>query len=124
MVDFFERSLIVHQELRGKIGVVNKIPLTTRDDLSVAYTPGVARPCEVIAEDPSLARVLTLKSNTVAIVSDGSAVLGLGNIGALAAIPVMEGEYSPILPASRPFRSSIWTRMTRFSRRSTFSTDC
>ncbi len=92
MVDFFERSLIVHQELRGKIGVVNKIPLTTRDDLSIAYTPGVARPCEVIAEDPSQARALTLKNNTVAIVSDGSAVLGLGNIGALAAIPVMEGK--------------------------------
>ena len=92
MADHFERSLIIHEQLRGKIGVYNKMPVTSHDDLSLAYTPGVARPCEVIARDPSRARDLTIKRNTVAVVSDGSAVLGLGNIGAYAAIPVMEGK--------------------------------
>nr|VFK65334.1 MAG: malate dehydrogenase (oxaloacetate-decarboxylating) [Candidatus Kentron sp. UNK]VFK71504.1 MAG: malate dehydrogenase (oxaloacetate-decarboxylating) [Candidatus Kentron sp. UNK] len=92
MTDFYERSLIIHEQLRGKIEVSNKIWLESRDDLSLAYTPGVARPCEVIAEDPEKARKLTIKHNSVAIVSDGSAVLGLGNIGPLAAIPVMEGK--------------------------------
>lgn len=91
-MDFFERSLIVHEQLRGKIGVVGKMPITNRDDLSLAYTPGVARPCEVIAKDPNKARELTIKRNSVAVVTDGSAVLGLGNIGPLAAIPVMEGK--------------------------------
>lgn len=92
MPDYFERSLIVHEQVRGKLKVTSKIPIFTRDDLSVAYTPGVARPCEVIAANPERARDLTLKRNSVAIVSDGSAVLGLGNIGPLAAIPVMEGK--------------------------------
>lgn len=92
MADFFERSLIVHEQLRGKIGIHNKMPVLNRDDLSLAYTPGVARPCEVIAESPERARDLTIKRNSVAVVSDGSAVLGLGNIGPLAAIPVMEGK--------------------------------
>ena len=92
MPDLYERSLIVHEHLRGKIGVMNKMPVLTRDDLSLAYTPGVARPCEVIAKDPRKAYDLTLKRNAVAVVSDGSAVLGLGNIGPAAAIPVMEGK--------------------------------
>lgn len=92
MTDFFERSLIVHEQLRGKIGIHSRVPVKSRDDLSIAYTPGVARPCEVIAEDRSRARDLTIKNNTVAVVSDGSAVLGLGNIGPYAAIPVMEGK--------------------------------
>jgi malate dehydrogenase (oxaloacetate-decarboxylating) len=92
MSDFFERSLIVHEQLRGKIGVVSKVPIANRDDLSLAYTPGVAKPCEVIAENPQRARDLTIKRNSVAVITDGSAVLGLGNIGALAAIPVMEGK--------------------------------
>ena len=92
MADFFERSLIVHEQLRGKIAVVGKMPVTSRDDLSLAYTPGVARPCEVIAGDVARARDLTIKRNAVAVVSDGSAVLGLGNIGPHAAIPVMEGK--------------------------------
>ena len=91
-MDFFERSLVVHEQLRGKIGVYNKMSVANRDDLSLAYTPGVARPCEVIAKDPSQAYSLTLKRNSVAVVSDGSAVLGLGNIGPHAAIPVMEGK--------------------------------
>ncbi|MEO0452547.1 MAG: NADP-dependent malic enzyme [Verrucomicrobiota bacterium] len=92
MSDTSERSLILHEQLRGKIAVHNKLPIRTSDDLSLGYTPGVARPCEVIAQDPSRARDLTIKSNSVAVVSDGSAVLGLGNIGPLAAMPVMEGK--------------------------------
>ncbi|MEM7249148.1 MAG: NADP-dependent malic enzyme [Acidobacteriota bacterium] len=89
---FDERSLVVHEQLRGKIGLHVKLPVRNRDDLSLAYTPGVAEPCRVIAEDRSRARDLTLKGNAVAVVSDGSAVLGLGNIGPEAAIPVMEGK--------------------------------
>jgi len=92
MSDFYERSLIVHEHLRGKIGTVGKMPIVDHDDLSLAYTPGVARPCSVIAEDREKARDLTLKRNSVAVVSDGSAVLGLGNIGPYASIPVMEGK--------------------------------
>ena len=92
MSDFGERSLIVHEQLRGKIAITGKMPLESEDDLSVAYTPGVAKPCLAIAEDPAKAFELTIKRNSVGIVSDGSAVLGLGNIGSLAAIPVMEGK--------------------------------
>ncbi len=92
MTDYFERSLILHEQLRGKISVHNKLPVGSRDDLSLAYTPGVARPCEVIAADPEAARKLTIKGNAVAVVSDGSAVLGLGDIGPRAALPVMEGK--------------------------------
>ncbi len=90
--NYDERSLIIHEQLRGKIGIFNKMPINNRDDLSLAYTPGVAKPCMAIAEDAARARDLTLKRNAVAVVSDGSAVLGLGNIGAHAAIPVMEGK--------------------------------
>ncbi|HIG56230.1 MAG TPA: NADP-dependent malic enzyme [Candidatus Handelsmanbacteria bacterium] len=92
MSDFYERSTIVHEQLRGKIGIVNKMPIESQDDLSIAYTPGVAGPCRKIAENGALARELTIKRNTVAVVTDGSAVLGLGNIGPLAALPVMEGK--------------------------------
>ena len=92
MTDYFEKSLIMHQQLRGKVGVHNKLPIGSRDDLSIAYTPGVARPCEVIAEDPEEAFRLTIKGNSVAVISDGSAVLGLGDIGPLASLPVMEGK--------------------------------
>jgi len=90
--DFAERSLVLHEKLGGKIETRLKTPLATRDDLSICYTPGVAEPCRAIAADPALARTLTIKKNTVAVVTDGSAVLGLGNIGALAALPVMEGK--------------------------------
>ncbi len=92
MTYYFERSLVLHQHLRGKISVHNRFPIGSREDLSLAYTPGVARPCEVIAADPDQARKLTIKGNAVAVVSDGSAVLGLGDIGPMAALPVMEGK--------------------------------
>lgn len=90
--DIYERSVMIHRQLRGKISLVSKVPVETKDDLSLAYTPGVARPCELIAKDPDQARELTIKRNTIGVVSDGSAVLGLGNIGPLGAIPVMEGK--------------------------------
>jgi len=85
-----DRTFLMH--LGGKLEVVPKVPLRNRDDLSRAYTPGVARVCLAIAEDPAAARNLTVKRNTVAVVTDGSAVLGLGNIGPAAALPVMEGK--------------------------------
>ena len=85
-----DRTFLLH--LGGKIEVTSKVPLKTRDDLSRAYTPGVARISQAIATDPSDARRLTIKRNTVAVVTDGSAVLGLGNIGPAAALPVMEGK--------------------------------
>jgi malate dehydrogenase (oxaloacetate-decarboxylating) len=91
-MNYSERSLIIHEQLRGKIGVSGKMRIENLDDLSIAYTPGVAAPCLAIAKDKALARKLTIKHNSVAVVSDGSAVLGLGNIGPEAAIPVMEGK--------------------------------
>lgn len=87
-----EKALKLHEEWNGKIETVSKAAVKTREDLALAYTPGVAEPCKVIAEDPEAAYKYTIKSNTVAVVSDGSAVLGLGNIGALAAMPVIEGK--------------------------------
>lgn len=92
MSDIFERSLDLHVLRQGKLEVAPKVSLDSKDDLSLAYSPGVARPCEVIADDPERAYDLTIKGNSVAVVSDGSAVLGLGNIGAAAALPVMEGK--------------------------------
>src|SRR4051794_18962711 len=90
-VDFVsDRTFLMH--VGGKIEVVGQVPVKTRDDLSMAYTPGVARVCSAIAEDVSKAWTLTIKANTVAVVSDGSAVLGLGDIGPHAAMPVMEGK--------------------------------
>jgi malate dehydrogenase (oxaloacetate-decarboxylating) len=85
-----DRTFLVH--LGGKLEIVPKVPIRNRDDLSLIYTPGVARICMAIAENPEDARRLTIKRNTVAVVTDGSAVLGLGNIGPLAAMPVMEGK--------------------------------
>lgn len=87
-----EKALKLHEEWNGKLDTVSKVAVKTREDLAIAYTPGVAEPCKVIAEDPEAAYTYTIKSNTVAVVSDGSAVLGLGNIGPLAAMPVMEGK--------------------------------
>jgi malate dehydrogenase (oxaloacetate-decarboxylating) len=85
-----DRTFLLH--LGGKLEIASKVPLKTRDDLSRAYTPGVARICQAIVDDPSDVRRLTMKRNTVAVVTDGSAVLGLGNIGPAAALPVMEGK--------------------------------
>ena len=87
-----EKALALHEKWHGKLETVSKTPVKTREDLSLAYTPGVAEPCKVIAQDKEAAYTYTWKSNTVAVVSDGSAVLGLGNIGPYAAMPVMEGK--------------------------------
>tara|TARA_R110002072_G_scaffold4174_1_gene29347 strand:+ start:34978 stop:36159 length:1182 start_codon:yes stop_codon:yes gene_type:complete len=91
-MDYFEASLERHRETKGKIEVRSRMRLESVDDLSIAYTPGVARPCEQIAKDPASAWDLTWKGRTVAVVSDGSAVLGLGNLGGMASLPVMEGK--------------------------------
>lgn len=87
-----EKALKLHEEWNGKIETASKCHVASKEDLAIAYTPGVAEPCKVIAKDKEAAYKYTIKSNTVAVVSDGSAVLGLGNIGAHAAMPVMEGK--------------------------------
>lgn len=87
-----EKALHMHEKWNGKLETVSKTPVKSREDLAIAYTPGVAEPCKVIAEDTEAAYKYTMKANTVAVVSDGSAVLGLGNIGPYAAMPVMEGK--------------------------------
>lgn len=87
-----EKALMLHEEWKGKLETTAKAKVASREDLALAYTPGVAEPCKVIAKDPEAAYLYTIKSNTIAVVSDGSAVLGLGNIGPLAAMPVMEGK--------------------------------
>lgn len=87
-----EKALLMHEKWNGKLEIVSKPPVKSREDLAVAYTPGVAEPCKVIAGDKEAAYKYTMKANTVAVVSDGSAVLGLGNIGPHAAMPVMEGK--------------------------------
>ncbi|MEE1248741.1 MAG: NADP-dependent malic enzyme [Lachnospiraceae bacterium] len=91
-MDNKEKALQLHEKWNGKLETVSKTPVKTREDLALCYTPGVAEPCKVIAKDPSAAYTYTMKANTVAVVSDGSAVLGLGNIGPYAAMPVMEGK--------------------------------
>lgn len=87
-----EKAMELHKQWQGKIETVAKSKVKSREDLALAYTPGVAEPCKAIAEDKELAYTYTMKANTIAVVSDGSAVLGLGNIGAEAAMPVMEGK--------------------------------
>lgn len=91
-MDYSEKSLLEHKNHKGKLEVRSKLPLENIDDLSIAYTPGVAAVSKAIAQDTKLARELTFKGNSVAVISDGSAVLGLGNIGPEAALPVMEGK--------------------------------
>lgn len=91
-MDYYKESLKMHEEHKGKMAVVSKVKVENKDDLSTAYTPGVAEPCRKIHENPDDVYRYTNKSNTVAVVSDGSAVLGLGNIGGLASIPVMDGK--------------------------------
>jgi len=90
--NYDEESVLLHEKLHGKLSIASRVPLTSRRDLSLAYTPGVAQVCLEIAKDPRRVYSLTLKHNTVAVVSDGSAILGIGNLGAAAAIPVMEGK--------------------------------
>jgi malate dehydrogenase (oxaloacetate-decarboxylating) len=90
--NYNEESLKLHEEHKGKFAIISKVPLVTKEDLSRAYTPGVAQPCLEIAKDPALAYKYTAKGNLVAVVTDGSSILGLGNIGALAGMPVMEGK--------------------------------
>ena len=87
-----EKALMLHEQWNGKLETISKTPVKSREDLALAYTPGVAEPCKVIAQDQEAAYKYTMKANTVAVVSDGSAVLGLGNIGPHAAMPVMEGK--------------------------------
>lgn len=91
-MDYNEISIQKHRELKGKMEIRSKFPLETKDDLSIGYTPGVAAVCKLIARNPESVYTHTIKANSVAVVSDGSAVLGLGNIGAEAALPVMEGK--------------------------------
>lgn len=92
IMDIKEQALKKHYEWQGKIEVVSRVPIETREDLSLAYTPGVAQPCLEIAKDPELSYKLTRRSNLVAVITDGTAVLGLGDIGGLAGMPVMEGK--------------------------------
>ena len=87
-----EKALLLHEAWKGKIETISKAKVASREELALAYTPGVAEPCRVIAQNPEAVYTYTIKSNTIAVVSDGSAVLGLGNIGPLAAMPVMEGK--------------------------------
>lgn len=91
-MDYNKLALAAHEKYQGKVAVASKMPLETADDLSIAYTPGVAEPCRKIAEEPADVYKYTAKGNLVAVITDGSAVLGLGNIGAEAALPVMEGK--------------------------------
>lgn len=91
-MDIYQASLEYHRKLRGKISIEPKARVTNREELSLAYTPGVAEPCRAIAENPEAVYELTGKGNTVAVITDGSAVLGLGDIGAAAGLPVMEGK--------------------------------
>lgn len=91
-MDVKEKALQKHYEWHGKIEVISRAPIETREDLSLAYTPGVAQPCLEIAKDPELSYKLTRRSNLVAVITDGTAVLGLGDIGGLAGMPVMEGK--------------------------------
>lgn len=92
MSDVYQDSLALHLKNKGKLGVVSKVPLSNKTDLSLAYTPGVAEVCRVISQDKALAKDYTMKGNMVAVISDGSAILGLGNLGPEAALPVMEGK--------------------------------
>lgn len=91
-MDIKEKALVMHEKWQGKIEVISRAPINTREDLSTAYTPGVAQPCLEIAKDPSLAYKYTRRGNLVAVITDGTAVLGLGDIGGLAGMPVMEGK--------------------------------
>ncbi|MDA1038363.1 MAG: NAD-dependent malic enzyme, partial [bacterium] len=91
-MDFKEKVLAAFKDHQGQLGTASRVPLETQEDLSIAYTPGVAEPCRAIADDPEKVWELTMRGRSIAIVTDGSAVLGLGNIGPEASLPVMEGK--------------------------------
>lgn len=91
-MDIYSESLKFHENIKGKIDIISRVKVDSEHKLSLAYTPGVAEPCRKIAENPSLLNAYTSRGNMIAVVSDGSAVLGLGNIGPKAALPVMEGK--------------------------------
>ena len=110
--DVFAESLALHEKFHGKIEVHSKVPLTTRRELSLAYTPGVGAVCKAIDKDKNLAYRYTLKANTIAIVTDGSRVLSLGNIGGYAAIPVMEGKALLFRNSPTSMRSRSALRIT------------
>lgn len=101
-MDYNKAALEMHETHHGKVGITSKVEVKTRDDLSTAYTPGVAEPCLEIQKDVDKSYELTRRSNLVAVVTDGTAVLGLGDIGPEAGMPVMEGKCSPV--------QSLWRR--------------
>jgi malate dehydrogenase (oxaloacetate-decarboxylating) len=92
MKDVYKESITLHKKLKGKIEISNKMEVNSKEDLSLLYSPGVAQPCLEIQKNPELAYEMTMKGNTIAVITNGTAVLGLGNIGALASLPVMEGK--------------------------------
>ena len=112
-MDTNEKAIEMHKKWNGKLETISKTPVKTREDLSIAYTPGVAAPCRIIAENKEEAYTYTMKANTVAVVSDGSAVLGLGNIGPYAAMPVMEGKCVKNLEMSTLFQSALTHRIPK-----------
>ena len=125
-MDQKEKALLCHKEWNGKLETIAKSKVNSREDLAIAYTPGVAEPCKVIAEDKSAAYTYTWKANTVAVVSDGSAVLGLGNIGPYAAMPVMEGKcvlFKEFGDGSQEHRTWFWRYQLRGYFRTTLLRD-
>ena len=107
-MDYAKESLRLHGEWKGKIEVVTRVPVENKDDLSLAYTPGVAQPCLEIQKDVNKSYELTRRWNMCLVVTDGSAVLGLGNIGPEAGMPVMEGKFRSSMMTSMVLRSSHW----------------
>ena len=109
-MDYAERSLELHREWKGKIRVESAVPVNSSEDLSLAYTPGVARPCLEIQKDPLQSYELTRRHNLCAVITDGSAVLGLGDIGPEAGMPVMEGWMRSLFVSERRMSMNLSTR--------------
>ena len=117
-MDYYKKALELHEKYKGKIDIKCDMPLNNREDLAVAYTPGVAQPCLEIAKDPENAYKYTSKGHLVAIVTDGSAVLGLGNIGGMAGMPVMEGKAARGRLSHMPFDAKYRRNHRRGARHS------